>query len=349
MLRTMQICDQAPTQTESAYRLGEQQGKALLEKTEKTVLPTIPKTQCNTDVIAATILGEAKKSADSFVSSNPVCDGYDTSDLAEAVDLAQAESNRRKGLDEGMRQAYEALRVRLVSTWKCTACKCYIRYSGKGPTQCFMTNSTAHPAQLIAQGVPMVPQSQCSSTPVPVGSPLVVDLDRDGVRLSKKRVSFDLAATGEQAKIPALVGSDALLALDLNGNGEIDNGAELFGNATSCGSERCTDGLEALAQHDRNRDGVLDGEDPVFSRLRLWSGRGSALRPLRSAQIRAIRLASRLDISWVDSQGNSVTRSLTFERDDGASGVIQDVWFSLTFDRLPKKPRSSGITSSLPR
>ena len=319
------------------------------------MLPTIPKSQCNTDIIAATIKAQATKKITKFVANNALCAGYSAADLAEAVDLAQAEQSRRKGIEAGIRQAYEALRVRLVSSWKCTPCKCYIRHSGKGPTQCFRTSSTAHPAQLLNQGVPLVPQSDCSSTPVPVGSPLVVDLDGDGINLSNRhRIPFDLAATGEPVKIPALRGRDALLALDRDGNGRIDSGAELFGNAAPCGSARCTDGVEALARHDANADGRIDGRDPVFARLRLWrdanrDGRSqpAELSRLSGAGLRSISLSARLDASWADAAGNSVTRALSFTRTDGSTGLVPDVWFSLAFDRLPTDPRTSGITSTL--
>jgi hypothetical protein len=176
--------------------------------------------------------------------------------------------------------------------------------------------------------------------------------------MSREHVSFDLAATGEDALIPALAGGDAFLALDLDGNGTIDSGAELFGNSTACPNDarRCVDGVAALAQHDLNGDGVIDAADPVFAQLRLWkdadrNGRTSAneLRSLPSAQIRSISLTSRLDMAWADNRGNSVTRSLMFERSDGSDGVIQDVWFALDFDQMPADPRSSGVVSSLHR
>ena len=351
ILRSLKVCDQKPTPVQSAYKLGEQQGSALLEGTETTVMPTIPKTQCSTDIIAATILAEAKKKVDGFINNNPICAGYKAEDLAVAVDLAQAETNRRLGLEEGMRSAYEALRVRLVNTWECeppVPCKCYIRYSGTGPTQCFRTTSTAHPASLINQGLPILPLSECQgTTPVPVGSPLVLDLDGDGVRLdSAHRVPFDLAATGEAARIPTMRGGDALLALDLNENGRIDDGRELFGNAALCGTATCTDGLEALARHDENHDGRIDARDSVYGKLQLWQPDG-ALGPLADAGVKSISLDSRLDLSFTDAAGNSATRALIFEREDGSTGQAPDVWFSLTFDKLPRNPRSSGVVSTL--
>jgi hypothetical protein len=172
--------------------------------------------------------------------------------------------------------------------------------------------------------------------PFQIASPLVVDLDGDGIRIPGKRVPFDLSATGTKVMMPALGGGDALLVLDLNANGRVDSGAELFGNATRCGSARCTDGLEALAQHDGNHDGVIDAKDPVYGKLRLWrdsnadgiSAEGE-LWTLGRASIREISLRSRLDASFVDMFGNSATRAFTFVRFDGSSGLIPDVWFSV--------------------
>jgi hypothetical protein len=78
------------------------------------------------------------------------------------------------------------------------------------------------------------------------------------------------------------------IALDLDGDGAITSGAELFGSSTMLATgARALDGFEALAALDANGDGVLDARDPMFRRLVLWSDRNGdhrsspdELRPL---------------------------------------------------------------------
>lgn len=63
-------------------------------------------------------------------------------------------------------------------------------------------------------------------------SPLILDLDGDGVETigTNSGVYFDHANDGFKENTGWVGKDDGLLVRDINGNGQIDNGTELFGN-----------------------------------------------------------------------------------------------------------------------
>jgi hypothetical protein len=147
-------------------------------------------------------------------------------------------------------------------------------------------------------------------------TPIIVAVDNQYSLTSESGgVSFDLDADGtvEHVAWTQPEGDDAFLAMDRNGNGVIDNGAELFGIATilSVGI-LAANGFQALEELDEagRPDGVIDAADPAYRQLVLWTDRNhngisepSEIQSLDASGIVGIETDHRV-VGRVDQYGN---------------------------------------------
>jgi hypothetical protein len=108
--------------------------------------------------------------------------------------------------------------------------------------------------------------------------PLVLDLNGDGIETTglDDGAYFDMNADGFAERTGWVGGSDGMLALDVNGNGIIDNGSELISDQMPLdGGGYAPNGYDALSSFDDNDDGVIDASDAVYSELLVWQDQNS--------------------------------------------------------------------------
>jgi hypothetical protein len=123
------------------------------------------------------------------------------------------------------------------------------------------------------------PEDWCD---VPPYSPLVVDVKGNGIKLGPRGVGvyFDLHADGSPVHMQWVRarGDEAFLVADLNSNGIVDDGSELFGEGTELvlDGRKAVNGFIALQQYDSpalggNDDGQISNADTIWPMLRLWN------------------------------------------------------------------------------
>ncbi|MBD2438866.1 RHS repeat protein [Nostoc sp. FACHB-110] len=161
-------------------------------------------------------------------------------------------------------------------------------------------------------------------------SPLVFDLDNDGIELISLQNSatfFDLDADGFAERTGWVKADDGILAWDKNGDGEINDITELFGNET-------TDGFIILKQLDSNNDGIIDSKDTQFNNLRVWRDKNQdgfsdigELRSLNDWNIHSINL--NYQAVNLTNEGNRISSTSTYTLANGTTRQIVDVWFTL--------------------
>jgi hypothetical protein len=174
-----------------------------------------------------------------------------------------------------------------------------------------------------------------------IQSPLILDLKGNGVQTTslENGVRFDIDADGSANAVAWIMGSsergwdDAFLARDLNTNGRIDDGAELFGSATRLkDGSLAVNGFIALQDLDSNRDKIFDRRDKAFQEVVLWMDRNQdgksqpwEMIPL-GAFVRSIDLKFE-PMNDEDQYGNKILAASKFIDKRGRELSIIDIFF----------------------
>ena len=114
--------------------------------------------------------------------------------------------------------------------------------------------------------------------------PIALDLNANGKidTLSLENgVFFDHNGDDIAFKSSWISGEDGILARDINGDDEINSGAELFGNKSKSNNHysytnpNAKDGFEALKEPDSNNDVIISNLDENFDKLQIWQDSNS--------------------------------------------------------------------------
>ena len=168
-------------------------------------------------------------------------------------------------------------------------------------------------------------------------SPIVLDLDGDGVETLELGSSyFDLDGDGLSERSGWVGPDDGLLVSDLNGDGLVSSGAELFGNHTRLkNGHKAANGFQALAEYDDNGDGKVDAQDASYASLQVWrdhNGNGISdageLQSLADAGVVSINTGY-TNSAHVDAHGHQHRQVASIMLSNGNASTAADVWFKV--------------------
>lgn len=158
-----------------------------------------------------------------------------------------------------------------------------------------------------------------------VKDPLVLNFNGNAAQLTQRDFAFDIDLDGHADQIAFVGAGSGFLALDRNGDGEINDGRELFGPQSG-------DGFAELATYDSDGNNWIDENDPVFERLRIWSRDAAGqthLSALGAKGVGAIYLghvSTPFEVNTSDNeQLGQVRSSGVFLEESGQVGTVQQL------------------------
>jgi hypothetical protein len=184
----------------------------------------------------------------------------------------------------------------------------------------------------VEGGVPMWMEQECNT-------PLLLSFDATPIEMiaaeSTPIATFDITMRPDSCistDWPTAV--TPWLVIDLDGNGTIDGGHELFGSGTRLASgQHASNGFAALAEYDADGNELVDGNDPRFGELMLWrdwdADRFSTpdeLSSLIDSGVVSLPVEYEIDVSC-DERGNCGVQRASFEHGGGV-GELVDVYLA---------------------
>jgi hypothetical protein len=155
--------------------------------------------------------------------------------------------------------------------------------------------------------------------------PLVINFEGTAAQLSDTPFTFDIDGDGNADQLASIGANSGFLALDKNGDGEINDGSELFGPKTGSG-------FSELAQYDLNKNNWIDENDAVFNDLAVWRNpgeEGASLLSLKESGVGAIYLGNLSTPFTIKDTSNTelaqVRSSGIYLMEEGGVGSIQQL------------------------
>lgn len=153
--------------------------------------------------------------------------------------------------------------------------------------------------------------------------PLVINLNGNISQVTDQQFFFDLDADGKEERIARLSKDSGYLALDLNEDGKINDGKEMFGTTSG-------NGFNDLAKYDQDGNGWIDERDQVWNRLKIWVQRedgSDQLLSLKESGVGALCLGY-ADTNFIqrDSAGQvsaAIRNTGIFLYENGMAGTLQ--------------------------
>lgn len=155
--------------------------------------------------------------------------------------------------------------------------------------------------------------------------PLVINYEGVPSGLTETKYSFDLDCDGVADQISFTNPGSGFLAIDLNNDGKVTDGSELFGPETG-------NGFIELAEYDLDQNGWIDENDPIFDWLRIWTkdrNGNDLLFALGQKGIGAIYLGNVAAEFGLKNNDNELLgqaqKAGIFLKEDGTPGIVQQI------------------------